>query len=126
MDSWDAIKQICQQTRSVDPVVLDYIAVSDILELAVRGKSVKVIEIMTGFDQQYIRDTLDEFEFPVFEMNTKVDSREVYKRHRYNRYAFVQRMRSAEELSEWKLRDLFDANIAFDKIERKIEEYYAD
>ncbi len=127
MDSWIAIKQLCKARFQVDPTVLDYIAVYDVLELGARGKSNKVIEVMTGFDSEYIQATLEEFySFSGLSMNIKVDVRSVYQRHKYNKYRFISFIRSADPVEETVLQKLYYANQYLDKIERLIDDYYGN
>lgn len=127
MDSWNLIKLAYKQAWNIDPIIIDYLAVYDILVLCVQGRSISRICHELNYDPGYVQDVLQEFFlFSGFSFDLDFNSRQLYIRNRYNKYIYLLRARELDNQStDESLKESYRINIIFDKIEREVEKYGA-
>lgn len=127
MDTWETLRQVYSAGHKIDPVLVDYIAVSDILRLCCEGCSNAKIASITDNDIYYVENTLREFlDFDGLSYDLNVNFRNHYKRNKYNKYQCIACVKqSSYTVPEKDLLDLFRINGIYDNIEKKVEEYYA-
>jgi hypothetical protein len=127
VDSWDLLKRIYKDRFNVEPILVDYIAVSDILYLCAEGKSNKEISLALDFDEEYIQSVLKQFfRFDGFIQDVAFNVRNLYRKNKYNRYCFLSTARFFDrETTEALLKEGFRVNIIMDVIEKEIENFYA-
>lgn len=126
-NTWDLLKEYYSKTFGVNPAIVDYIAVHDILELCARGYCVSRIARHIEDDEQYVTDVLKEFfNFDGFEEDIDFDVKPLYDRYKYNKYLFCSRAHELDRIATpLTINELYRINRKLQIIESEIENYYA-
>jgi hypothetical protein len=126
MDSWKEFKHYYSNLFSISEGLVDLLAVDEILSLCAKGKSINAIALEVDYPPDEVREILKQYlETEGFEQDLDFDVKALYQKYKYNRYAFISCAKSLDVItSEAVFQKVFNINVLYEKIERKIEAYY--
>jgi hypothetical protein len=127
VDTWDLLKELYKASYGVSGIVVEYIAVYDILKSCAEGKSNSTIALSLDFDKDYIKATTKEFfNFDGLIIDIGFNTRHLYAKYKDNQCGYLTMCKVLDDLiAEDIYKNLWVANVLLDKIESEIENYYA-
>ena len=126
--TWASVKDYLSRVLDADPLLLDYIAVYDILKLCAEGRSNLSISHILAEDLDYVESVVLEFYgFSGFQQDLDFNVNLCYNRYKYNLYAYLQVARTWDLVSPLdEIRRSYNVNKIFEIIDLKVNSFYAN
>lgn len=106
---WEFIQYLYKKFYNIEPRVVDYMAVYNILELCARGYSIRTISKMLKLPQKYIKPTIKEFlNFDGWKEDLDLDTYQRYKSLDGDYHMFVDTVKTTSAVTNGN-----DINTAF-------------
>lgn len=125
LDTWEIVRLTYNNLFGIPKNVVDLMAVEPYVSLLAHGYSNRKIASLLEEEESLVKDTIEELlDFEGFKEDLGFDPVSIYKRHKFNQFAFVQEAKSlSPETPKGDIIISYQVNRLLQEIEEKINKY---